>query len=174
MLTQDLKDFFPMFPSRSFINLELIFMSVIHLRLIFIYDIFLYIQASCRFFTDWVTREALWSKAVAPNLSSTSKTIFPQIFWFVGGREMVSGWLKCITFIVTLFLLLLHQFHLRSPGIRTQRVETPVLRYISKFIFLVYEHPIISALFVEKLTTLTDLPLHFCINKKSLLIYIRV
>lgn len=98
-----------------------------------------------------------------------------QFFHRPGGREMASGWLKCITFIVTLFLLFLHhQFHLKSPGIRTQRVETPVLRYISKFIFLVYEHPIISALFVEKLTTLTDLPLHFCINKKSLLIYIRV
>ena len=67
-----------------------------------------------------------------------------------GGREMVSGGLRCITFIVTLFLLLLHQLHLRSPGIRTKRVETPVLRYIPKFIFLVYEYPIISALFVEK------------------------
>ena len=52
---QTLKDFSPMFPSRSFIDLELVFMSVTHLGLIFVYDLFLCTRASCvegRFFTD--------------------------------------------------------------------------------------------------------------------------
>ena len=51
------------------------------------------------------------------------KTIFPLMG--VGG--MFSEWFKFITFIVHLFLLLLHQFHLRSSGIRSQSLVIPVL-----------------------------------------------
>ena len=46
---------------------------------------------------------------------------------------VLSGWFECITFIVhfTLFLLLLHQFHLRSSGITSWRLGTPVLDSIT-------------------------------------------
>ena len=40
---------------------------------------------------------------------------------------MIWGRFKCITFIVHFILLLLHRVHLRSLGIRSQRLGTPVL-----------------------------------------------
>ena len=53
------------------------------------------------------------------------KTVFPQ----TGGGE--GGWFQdnSSTFhlLRTLFLLLLHQIHLRSSGIRSQRLGTPAL-----------------------------------------------
>ena len=39
---------------------------------------------------------------------------------------MVSGWFRCITILCT--LLLLHQLHLRSSGIRSQRLGVPALK----------------------------------------------
>ena len=51
------------------------------------------------------------------------KTIFPQI----GRGVMVSGWFKRIYY--AFYLLLLHQLHLRSSGIRSQRLGTPALEH---------------------------------------------
>ena len=45
------------------------------------------------------------------------------------GGVMIWGWFKCITFIVTLFLLLLHQLHLRSSDLRSGRLGTPALKH---------------------------------------------
>ena len=45
----------------------------------------------------------------------------------LGLHGRVLGWFKSITFLVHSFLGLLHQFHLRSLGIRSQRLETPTL-----------------------------------------------
>ena len=47
------------------------------------------------------------------------KTIFP---WT---ERMVLGWCKHTTFIMHLYLLLLHQLHLRVSGIRSWRLGTP-------------------------------------------------
>ena len=41
---------------------------------------------------------------------------------------MVLGWFKYITFLCTLFLLLLYQLYLRSLGIRSWRLGTPDLK----------------------------------------------
>ena len=41
---------------------------------------------------------------------------------------MISGWFKHINLLCTLFLLLLHQLHLRLSGIRSQWLGTPALR----------------------------------------------
>ena len=45
-----------------------------------------------------------------------------------GHGGMVSGWFSALHLLCTLFLLLLHQLHLRSSGIRSQRLRTPVLK----------------------------------------------
>ena len=43
------------------------------------------------------------------------------------GRGMVWGYFQCITLIVHLFLLLLHQLPLGSSGVRYWRLRTPAL-----------------------------------------------
>ena len=55
------------------------------------------------------------------------KTIFPTTMW-----GMVFGWFKSITFTVH---ILLHELHLRSSGIRSWRLGTPVLEDKSTFLF---------------------------------------
>ena len=67
----------------------------------------------------------------------------PQPFWYQGSLQWKTifawtrvtgrgGWLgdasSTLYLLCTLFLLLLYQFHLRSSGIRSQRLETPALR----------------------------------------------
>ena len=49
---------------------------------------------------------------------------------------VVLGWFKCIAFIVALFPLLLHQLHLRSSGIRSERLGTPDLTATQFFVVI--------------------------------------
>ena len=74
------------------------------------------------------------------NLYGTSNQFHGgQFFHRPGGGGVVWGWFKSITFICTLFLLLLHQLYHRSASIRFQSLGTPVLeqllRVVSKKIF---------------------------------------
>ena len=68
--------------------------------------------------------EALLYTAV-PNLFGIRDQFCKRQFSHGQGMEVASGWFKCITFTMHFFLLLLHQLHFRSPGIRFQRVGTP-------------------------------------------------
>ena len=43
--------------------------------------------------------------------------------------RMISGWFKCITFILHFIPILLHQIHLILSGIRSRRLETPGVKH---------------------------------------------
>ena len=73
-----------------------------------------------------------YSNAVVPNLSGTRVRFGGRQFFHGPGGD---GWgwfwddLNALHLLCTLFLLPLHQLHLRSSGIRSQRLGTPVLKY---------------------------------------------
>ena len=43
------------------------------------------------------------------------------------GAGIVLGWLKCITFLVHFISIIINLLHLRSSGIRSQRLGTPAI-----------------------------------------------
>ena len=71
-----------------------------------------------------------WKKpgSVVPNLFGPRDRFHRRQFFHGLGQE---GWFQdnsnALHLLCTLFLLLLHQLHLRSSGIRFQRLETPDL-----------------------------------------------
>ena len=78
--------------------------------------------------------DLLWSSVVAVlTFSAPLEDNFFQRPGQVGG--MVSGWFQDVSRALyswcTLFLLLLHQLHLRSLGIRSQRLGTPARWYLT-------------------------------------------
>ena len=68
-------------------------------------------------------------KTAVPNLLSIETDFKENRFSMDWGGVMIWGWFKCITFIVTLFLSLLHQLHLRSSDLRSGRLGTPALKH---------------------------------------------
>ena len=87
----------------------------------------------------WVTHK-IWGISLAisatPNIFST-KYQFCERQFFHGPRVRV-GWLRDdsspLHLLCALFLLLLHQLHLRASGIRPQRLRTPTSTYGSWFL----------------------------------------
>ena len=73
---------------------------------------------------DWIHREGCG--AAVPNLFGTRDRFHGrQFFHGPGWRQgALSGQFKHIHLLWTLFLLLLHKLHLRSSGIRSQRLES--------------------------------------------------
>lgn len=71
--------------------------------------------------------ECLPSKAVVPKLVGIRTNFVEDSSSTDQGWGAVWGWFKFITFIA---LLLLHQLHLRSLGIRSQRLGIPALKHI--------------------------------------------
>ena len=79
--------------------------------------------------------------AVLPNVFLVPGTSFMEDYfstdwggWCGGGGGGEEGWLRCsqddssaLHLLFTLFLLLLHQLHLRSSGIRSRKLGTPAL-----------------------------------------------
>ena len=98
-----------------------------------------------------------YHRAVVPSCLALGTSSMEDNFsmnkgWGVGGRRgagegeeeggMVLGWFKYIISIVNLFLLLLHQLHLRSSGIRSQRSGTFAIEgQIPSLIFLPLKFP---------------------------------
>ena len=85
-------------------------------------------------------KKQIWLNSVYPSMPCTSWLIYsnsPQPFWHQGPvlwktifpqtREE-GGWFRddsrALHLLGTLFLLLIHQLHLRSSGIESQRLET--------------------------------------------------
>ena len=67
---------------------------------------------------------------VVPNLFGTRDQLHGrQFFHGSGGRAWFQDDSNTLCLLCTLFLSLLHQLHLRSSGIRSQRLGTPVLSY---------------------------------------------
>ena len=67
---------------------------------------------------------------VVPNLFGTrDKFLGRQFFHGSGGRAWFWDDANTLRLLCILFLSLLHQLHLRSSGIRSQRLGTPVLSY---------------------------------------------
>ena len=76
---------------------------------------------------DWVFPLHQWPPTFWHQGAVSWKTIFP---WISGwGRWLDGFWVSpsALHLLCTLFLLLLHQLHLRSSGIRSQRLGTPAL-----------------------------------------------
>ena len=92
-----------------------------HLRHLF----FLYVSSG--FQMDFLIIHQRPYRAVVPHLFGTRDQFCGRQSW-TRGWGLASGRLKSVTFLCTLFLLLLHQLDLRSSGIRSRRLETPVLR----------------------------------------------
>ena len=71
-------------------------------------------------------------KAAAPNLFGTRAWFHGRQFFH---RPGTGPWLQddssALHWLWTLFLLLFHQLHFRSSGIRSQRLEAPAINYIS-------------------------------------------
>ena len=67
---------------------------------------------------------------MVPNLFGTRDQLHGrQFFHGSGGRAWFRDDSNTLRLLCTLFLSLLHQLHLRSSGIRSQRLGTPVLSY---------------------------------------------
>ena len=75
------------------------------------------------------------SRTVIPNLFGTRDQFCGRQFFHGPGR---GGWfqdeLSTLHVLYTFFLLLLHQLHLRSSGIRSQRLGTPALGHTPSYL----------------------------------------
>ena len=73
----------------------------------------------------------LFLKAAVPNHFGTRDRFHGGQFFHRPGRGggAVSGWFKCITFIEHFISIIMTSAHLRSSGIRSQRLETPALKH---------------------------------------------
>ena len=66
---------------------------------------------------------------LAPGIGFVEDSFSTDLDWW--GKKILVWFrydLSALHLLCTLFLLLLHQLHLRSPGIRSWRLETPGLR----------------------------------------------
>ena len=87
---------------------------------------------------QWGNKFLLFIPAV-PNLFGTrDKFCRRQFFRGPGAGAGVLGWLKCIYLLCTLFLLTLHQLHLRSSGISSQKFGTPGLSHLVCTLLLLF------------------------------------